>query len=268
MKGLTKKFAAKVKEKEMANKIIGCVLLGVFMGTLLTSCVSQPRFSDYVGLEKDEAYRDLDRVKTTNTIKLVVNWLTAGYFTAYIASVVDTIRVLTFMGDFESIERRIAATPKGGRVGIDMPGPSTTANNAASELDPTASPDEVLGAVTRAVDLLLVDIKEGSTVAVLGVTARDRALSTFVTDEVEFQLVASKRFDMVDRQRIDTILDEQNFQISGEVDDNSAVSIGNVLGANVIITGSLTGTGRTRRLTLKVLDVKTAKIITMAREPY
>ncbi|MDR0710702.1 MAG: CsgG/HfaB family protein [Spirochaetaceae bacterium] len=260
----------------MANKIIGCVLLlCVFMGTLLTSCVSQPRFSDYVGLEKEEARSDLARVKTTNTIKLVVNWLTAGYFTAWIASVVDSIRALSFAGDFESIERRIAATPNGGRVGIDMPGTSTPANNAAAAVAPTAPTappagvqGDIQGAVTRAVDLLLADIKKGSTVAVLGVTARDRNLSTFVADEVEFQLVDSKRFNMVDRQTIDTILDEQNFQMSGEVDDNSAVSIGNMLGANVIITGSLTGTGDTQRLTLKALDVKTAKIITMAREQY
>jgi hypothetical protein len=268
-------FVAKVKEKKMAKKIIGYVLLCVFVGALLTNCVSQPRYSDYVGLEKEDALRDLNRVKTTNTIKLVVNWVTMGYLTFWVASAIDSVRALMFISDFQSVERRIAATPNNGRVGIDTPGTSTVANNAAPVVVRTEPPassvgveGDIQGAITRAVDLLLADIKRGSIIAVLSVTARDRNLSTFVADEVEFQLVDSRRFNMVDRQTIDTILNEQNFQMSGEVDDNSAVSIGNMLGANVIITGTVTGTGNIQRLTLKALDVQTAKIITMAREQY
>ncbi|MDR1618408.1 MAG: CsgG/HfaB family protein, partial [Treponema sp.] len=61
---------------------------------------------------------------------------------------------------------------------------------------------------------------------------------------------------------------EQQFQISGEVDDNSAVSIGNMLGANIVITGTIGGTESTRRLRMKALDVKTAEILAMASERY
>jgi curli biogenesis system outer membrane secretion channel CsgG len=50
------------------------------------------------------------------------------------------------------------------------------------------------------------------------------------------------------------------------VDDDSAVSIGKLLGANIVITGSITGVGSARRLRLKTLDVKTAEIVTMASE--
>jgi curli biogenesis system outer membrane secretion channel CsgG len=72
----------------------------------------------------------------------------------------------------------------------------------------------------------------------------------------------------VDRKTLDTIRSEQKFQLSGDVDDNSAVSIGKMLGANIVITGSVTGTGSTQRLTIKALNVQTAQIVTMAREQF
>jgi len=41
-----------------------------------------------------------------------------------------------------------------------------------------------------------------------------------------------------------------------------------MLGANIVITGNISGMGNTQRLTLKALEVKTAQIITMARESF
>jgi hypothetical protein len=70
---------------------------------------------------------------------------------------------------------------------------------------------------------------------------------------------------LADRNALNAIRTEQNFQLSGEVSDESAVSIGNMLGANIVITGTLTGTGNMQRLTIKALDVKTAQILSMAR---
>jgi hypothetical protein len=67
---------------------------------------------------------------------------------------------------------------------------------------------------------------------------------------------------------LDKIRTEQNFQLSGEVDDRSAVSIGKILGANIVITGSISGLGTSQRITIKALDVQTAQIITMARESF
>ena len=60
------------------------------------------------------------------------------------------------------------------------------------------------------------------------------------------------------------ILAEQNFQLSGYVDDDSAVSIGKFLGATVVITGSISGTGSRKRLILRALDVQTAEILAMS----
>jgi hypothetical protein len=121
-------------------------------------------------------------------------------------------------------------------------------------------------AINRAAVTLIDDLPNQSTIAVLSVSARNRDDAVFVVDELEYQIVDSHKFKVADRKTLDAIRSEQNFQMSGDVDDNSAVDIGRMLGASVVITGSITGSGTTERLTLKALDVKTAQIVTMARE--
>jgi TolB-like protein len=112
------------------------------------------------------------------------------------------------------------------------------------------------------------ELPGNSTIAVLSVSSNNIEMATFAVDELEYQLVLTKRFTVVDRTTLDKIRAEQQFQLSGDVSDQSAVSIGNMLGAGIVITGSISGSGSTQRLTLKALDVKTAQIITMAREQF
>jgi len=109
-------------------------------------------------------------------------------------------------------------------------------------------------------------ITQNMTDAVLNVFSNNRDISEYIIGELEYNLVNSGRFRMVDRRRLDQIRTEQNFQLSGDVSDDSAISIGNMLGANIVITGEISGVGTIQRLIIKALDVKTAQIITMARE--
>jgi TolB-like protein len=124
------------------------------------------------------------------------------------------------------------------------------------------------GAIYRATEVLINRLPDRSKIAVLSISSRDRDNAIFVMDELEFQLVDTGFFTVVDRKTLDHVRNEQNFQSSGDVDDNSAVSMGKMLGADIVITGSISGTGSTQRLTLKALDVQTAQIVTMAREQF
>jgi hypothetical protein len=125
---------------------------------------------------------------------------------------------------------------------------------------------KLANAVTNAALIFVDNLSKDSTIAVLSVYSSDGDISEYVIGELEYNLVNSGKFKIVDRRRLDQIRREQNFQLSGEVSDDSAVSIGNMLGATIVITGELTGTGSAQRLVLKALDVKTAQIISMARE--
>jgi hypothetical protein len=125
---------------------------------------------------------------------------------------------------------------------------------------------KIAEAVEKASETLVQKITRDSTIAVVSVYSTDRNTSEYIIGELEYNLVNSGQFRIVDRRRLDQIRIEQNFQMSGEVSDASAVSIGNILGANIVITGEITGTGSLQRVVFKVLDVRTAQIITMTRE--
>ena len=115
--------------------------------------------------------------------------------------------------------------------------------------------------------LMMADrLMANSTIAVLSVFSSNRNTSEYIIGELEYHFVNTGKFRIVDRRRLDQIRNEQNFQISGDVSDDSAVSIGNMLGANIVITGELTGAGSDQRLMLKAIDVQTAQIIAMSRE--
>lgn len=124
------------------------------------------------------------------------------------------------------------------------------------------------GAIIGAYNSLQNALPNNVTVAVLSISSQDHDMATFVINELEFQLVNSRQFKVVDRKTLDAIRSEQNFQSSGDVDDTSAVSIGKMLGANIVITGSIFIMGTTQRLVLKALDVQTAQIVTMSREQF
>jgi hypothetical protein len=155
--------------------------------------------------------------------------------------------------------------------------PNTIVSNTETRQAPAAAPQRrtteaeatgIEGAIYRAAEDLIDRLPDRSKIAVLSISSRDRNSATFVMDELEFQLVDSSFFTIVDRKTLDHVRSEQNFQSSGDVDDNSAVSMGKMLGADIVITGSISGTGSTQRLTLKALNVQTAEIVTMVREAF
>jgi len=124
------------------------------------------------------------------------------------------------------------------------------------------------GAINRAGRDLINDLPNNSRIAVINISSNNENMSAMVVDELEFLLVSSRKFTIVDRSTLEAIRKEQNFQMSGDVSDASAVSIGNLLGANIVITGNITRTGTSQRLSIRALNVTTAQIVTMVRETF
>jgi hypothetical protein len=124
-------------------------------------------------------------------------------------------------------------------------------------------------AVRRACEKLVAGLPEKARLAVLNVSADEEAAAAKIMDDLEIQLLDSGKFILVERKYLDALRAEQNFQMSGGVSDESAVSLGNMSGATIVITGALSGgSGGSRRLTLKALDVQSAEIVVSAREEF
>jgi hypothetical protein len=96
--------------------------------------------------------------------------------------------------------------------------------------------------------------------ALINVSSPSAAFSEYVLTGLEAILVDNGKLVVVDRANLDKIRAEQGFQMSGEVSDESAKSIGQMLGAGAIVTGSLTNIGASYRLTLKAINVERATV--------
>jgi len=66
---------------------------------------------------------------------------------------------------------------------------------------------------------------------------------------------------VIERQRIELILTEQNLHMDGSVSDRDFISVGNLAGANTIIIVGITGVGAARRLQVRVLDIETGTVV-------
>ena len=184
-----------------------------------------------------------------------------------------TIGLTTRYGALLNLSVKSTAALGSGTVSPMAAAPSAPA--AASPTRPGTPPPpvsqgvgDIENAVYRAAWAILENLPDNSTVAVLSIASDDADLAEFVIEELVFNIVSTRKFKVVDRRSLDAIQSEAKFQYSGDVDDSSAVSIGRLLGANVVITGSVGGTGATRRIRAKALNVQTAEILAMASERY
>ena len=115
---------------------------------------------------------------------------------------------------------------------------------------------------------IIEKVPTGSRIAILSISSNDSSLAENVIDDLELNLVASRKFIVVDRRSVDAIRQEQNFQMSLDVSDDSAVSIGQMIGANVVIVGIITTTATRGRVTVRALNVETGQVIAIASEQF
>ena len=108
-------------------------------------------------------------------------------------------------------------------------------------------------------------IPNGSKIAIVNITPVN-ADTNFIQEELMLLFVNSQKFTVVDRQTLDAIREEQRFGMTGEVSDETAVSIGQFLGADVVIVGNISGNAPQRRLRMRALNVKTAQVLAMSSE--
>jgi hypothetical protein len=134
--------------------------------------------------------------------------------------------------------------------------PAQTANQAASG----SAGMDLDAAIREAAGQMESRLPAKTTLALVSVASPSTAFSEQVITRLESAIVGSGKLGVVDRANLDKIRSEQGFQLSGEVDDDSAKAIGKLLGAGAIVTGSLTYLGDVYSLTLKAINIETAMV--------
>jgi TolB-like protein len=122
------------------------------------------------------------------------------------------------------------------------------------------APDELDISIREASDYLNGRLPAGDKIAFVNIQSTSDTLSEYIINGLIENTVNDGMFPVIDRQQLDAIRAELNFQLSGEVDDNSAQSIGKILGVKTIVTGSVTQMGDLYRFTVRALAVETAQI--------
>jgi TolB-like protein len=116
-------------------------------------------------------------------------------------------------------------------------------------------------AIKGGVDELSRNLNKGSMAAVLSMRSDSARMASYIIDEITSSIVNKRLFTVVDRLQLDIIRQEERFQLSGEVSDESARAIGKKLGAQVIITGSIDPVSNYHRFRLQMIEVETAIIL-------
>jgi len=105
-------------------------------------------------------------------------------------------------------------------------------------------------------------LPQGTMIAVLNFASPSPAFSEYVIEELTGELVNGRKLTIVDRSSLSLIRQEMNLQLSGDVSDESAQAIGKMLGAQSIVSGTLTNLGTFQRFRVRVISVETAAIQT------
>jgi formylglycine-generating enzyme required for sulfatase activity len=106
------------------------------------------------------------------------------------------------------------------------------------------------------------NVQAGQKIAVLNFTSPTEQFSEYVLYQLSEKLVNGRKLTVVDRNELDLIRQEEQFQLSGEVSDESAQAIGKKLGAQLIVSGSINAIGNVYHFRIRTLAVETAAVET------
>lgn len=84
-------------------------------------------------------------------------------------------------------------------------------------------------------------------------------LGKAVSEIMRTELIDTNRYRVVERSQINKTISEQRFQKSGLIDDKSAVELGKLLGADLIVIGSVVKIGTSYTINSRMIDMKTGE---------
>lgn len=88
-----------------------------------------------------------------------------------------------------------------------------------------------------------------------------KSVGPTVTDLLFAELVARPEMYLVEREELTKILSEQELNLTGAVNPEQAVQIGQLTGARILITGSVVQTENTVYLVAKIIGTETTRVL-------
>ena len=91
-------------------------------------------------------------------------------------------------------------------------------------------------------------------------------LGRFLAEELSGTMAnAAQGMDIIDRNHLKSIMAEHKLSMSGLLDPNTVKKVGQISGAEVLVTGTITPFGDSIRVACKAIDTGTARVIGSAK---
>jgi len=89
-------------------------------------------------------------------------------------------------------------------------------------------------------------------------------LGKYLAEELTTRLYLTGSFEVVERQLLNKVIEEQHLGLTGYIDDNTAVSLGNILGIDAIASGSITDLGKNVKVNARLISAESGKVFSVA----
>ncbi len=117
-------------------------------------------------------------------------------------------------------------------------------------------------------DYSSLKITKDTPIALLPIAAQNdehKAVAEYFSEQILITASKLQRCKLVERKDLQKILQELELQLSGLVDEKNAVKVGYLLGAEVLITGTLYIKEDKYEIFIKLLRVGTGEILAVTR---
>ena len=104
------------------------------------------------------------------------------------------------------------------------------------------------------------DIKRNIAVLDFGSPVLSESELISITNQFRSHLVRFNRYSVLNRNRMEIILDEQSFQLSGCTDEACAIEVGKLLNVNYVFYGEVGEIGTTYTIDISSINVETGQI--------
>ncbi|MCK4445562.1 MAG: hypothetical protein KAW56_00610 [Candidatus Marinimicrobia bacterium] len=116
----------------------------------------------------------------------------------------------------------------------------------------------------------LISLKAQTNIAVIEFSGKNisKDETSILTDRLIIELVNTNKFTVLEREKMDEILKEQGFQISGCTSNECVVEIGQLTGVEKVVAGSIGKVGDIYSISARIVSVETGKILATATYDY
>jgi len=123
-------------------------------------------------------------------------------------------------------------------------------------------------AIAQLIDYSAINLQKGEPTSVLPIKSSDETLATnaeYFTEQLSVALGKNKVFTQVERKNMQQILHEIGLGQTGIVDEASAAKAGKLLGAKMLVTGTLYQKKDSYELFLKLIRVESAEVLSATK---